>query len=270
MNDYLKIYSSCQSQLSDEEYFKEFIRSFYYIHDEVSCAKDTSSRYAAISKTMAAKIGLPESFIIGKTSFEMSSRVSSMTMVYLEQDRLVETSRQKHSFANIHNDDDLQGIYISHKSPIINPATNTVLGTYCNIEKYTGNSIINIIKIIASIHDTQKKNLKTSSDKKTRSLVLTQREEDVLFCVANGLMDRNAIAAFLSKVYARSIGANTVKNMLMSIYGKLYNINSMPLLYEYAIKNNYHLYIPNSLIEELNNPLANQSILMQAKDDKTP
>lgn len=245
MNDYIKIRDEFHTQKqNDYEYFINTLKSFYLLTSNtqsVSFIRDNNDIYATTSDKFAKLVGYTINELLGKTNFELIEKGSSLSKIYAEQDKQVRKLRKKLHFLDIHDKSEKVNLYIYRKSPIINPSTNSVLGVYCVVEEYKPRSGIYALN---KIYNRYKNN--NLIDKIDR---LTPREQEVLFCVSNGMIERKLISNFLSDIHQKSIGADTtIKDILSSLYGKT-GCTSMSDLMNYAIKIGQNQNIPMSLLK---------------------
>lgn len=244
---YLMILDEQLLNFDDDEYLEQSVKSLYrsYSNNFICGTKNTQSIYLGVSQSFAELVGLHPRSIIGKTEMSFPCKVSEMSGQFYKQDRYVEKTRMKHRYLDIHHFITGVDAYIFRKIPIINPATNNVVGTHFVAGKLKSN---NSIKLFNLLHQTHRE---IRSNEYTEKLKLTNREHEVLFCIAIGFTNRKSIAAFLSMVYKKNIGhETTVKDALNSLYQKLYPINSINLLRDYALANEYDQNIPKNILLE--------------------
>lgn len=245
MQKYLDIYTKQLHGESDELFFKNTISSFYYSysHMEIAFIKNTTSHYVAVSSQFAALRGLEPHELIGKLDFEIPDKISEFAQIFYQQDREVEASRKKRRFLDVHYYADGLGIYVFRKAPIINPSTNNALGIYCVASKFKGKSSMSVVQLLAKEPVNRQCNLDICMG------ALTRREQEVLFCVANGLTDRKLIARFLSAIHGKEIGADaTIKNILKSLYNKIPCGSTISSLANYGMIRKCHTFIPESIM----------------------
>lgn len=249
---FVDVFKQYQSVQDDDSFLYEVVKGFYYGYNNNhnSFIKTTSSTYAAVSKQFAELVGLNVESLIGKSDFEIICGAKEQAQMFYDQDRLVEMTRKKHRFLDINNYATGIGIYIFRKSPILNPATNNILGTYCIISKFKGSSAIN------AFLNFQNRGVNISQRDLIRYNSLTSREQETLFCVANGLTDRKLIANFLSVIQKKEIGIETTKKILQTLYQKFPCANNIPALHEYALKHKYYELIPEGLINKISSGIS--------------
>lgn len=245
MQEYIEIYQQQLKDNNDDLFFRKVISSFYFseANSQVACIKDTCSRYVAVSEQFSKLAGQSVRHIIGKSAAELFLCSGELAQTYYQQDREVETSREKRKFLDINYYSSGLGILIFQKTPIINPATDNVLGVYCIASTFEGASALNVVQLLA------KEPLENQCNPDGCMKSLTKREQEVLFCVANGLTDRKLIARFLSAIHGKEIGADaTIKNILKSLYNKIPCGSSISSLANYAMIRKCHTFIPESIM----------------------
>lgn len=249
---FVDIYKQYHSTQDDLSFMQNAVKGFYYGYNNshISFIKTTSSTYAAVSGQYADLVGISVDELIGKSDFELLCEAKELAQTFYDQDRLVENTRKKHRFLDINHYATGIGIYIFRKSPIINPATNNVLGTYCIVSKFKSTSAIN------AFINFQNQSKKISSQDLMQYKLLTPREQETLFCVANGLTDRKLIANFLSIIHKKEVGIEATKKILQSLYQKLPCASNIPALHEYAIKHKYYELIPEGLIGKISSGIS--------------
>ena len=247
---YVELYNRHKDILNDEKYFQNVISSFYFSYGfkHIAYIKTTSSTYAAVSKQFADLVGLSPEHLLGKSDFEIQCGAKNLAKVFYDQDRLVENTRKKRKFLDINNYASGVGVYIFRKIPIINPSSNSVLGTHCVISLFKSNSPINTLLNF----NNGRENILSKQDVQLYN-TLTTREKEVLFCIVNGLTDRKLISSFLSTIHNKSIGADsTIRNILSSLYNKLPCVNTISSIHNYVIQRSCYRLIPNSILNASN------------------
>ena len=183
---------------------------------------------------------------IGKTYVDIPCNAVKCADIFLQQDREIEQERLARNILEIQDYYTGFAAYNTIKSPIINPSTNNVLGTYAQGVKLE----INFgLKAILDIYGTRFS--KYSSMYVCNSLSkfkLTEVERDILFCICLGISRHKDIAHLLSAIYKRNVDhSTTVNDTFRRLYRKL-DCNTPTQLLEFAIYNNLHLQIPSSFL----------------------
>lgn len=245
---YQDIYQDNLHPYTDEEYMTQTVRAMYrsYSNNSLCAIKDTNSIYLAASKSFVKTVGMTQENIIGKTELDFSSQVKNHYKEFYAQDRLVETQRQKLKFLDIHRYENGIAAYITRKLPIINPATNNVLGTYLVFSALKPNITNKAIKDIHKFNDLSKvKSLNGLAD-----INFSPREAEIIFCISMGITERKKIALFLSALHGKSIKHDaTIKSTLKSIYNKIPNINTISDLSNCIEQHNLNCQIPQSMLK---------------------
>lgn len=249
---FFSLYKQYQTVQDDDSFLQNVVFGFYYGYNNshISYIKTTSSIYAAVSKKFAELVGVTVEELIGKSDFDLLCEARELAQIFYLQDRMVEKTREKRKFLDINHYATGVGIYIFRKSPIINPTSNNVLGTYCVVSKFKSYSAINAV-LNFQVHEKH-----ISQDDLIQYSELTIREQEALFCVANGITDRKLIANFLSSIYHKDIGIETTKKILQSLYEKFPCASNMPSLNKYLVQHKYYEVIPASIISKLSSGIT--------------
>lgn len=248
MKKYNKLLGIGNQFLSDEEYLEQKILSIYRFKSDTVCGiKDHDSVYIASSNASAKLLGFCEvKKIVGKKDEDIPCKLARDAEIFFMQDREIEQTRSTRHYLNTYE-------YFSgvlplkcSKTPIINPATNNVLGVY-----YEGNQLLinNILQIIFDLHGNRfgyYSSLYLGNNPKQFNL--TNREQEVLYCICLGFSTRKAIANLLSYIHNREIRVNTiVDEVFKGLYRKL-PCKSTAQLLEFAVANKLYLHIPKQFI----------------------
>jgi len=248
MKKYRELINAGEKGLSDNEYLEELILHIYrFRNDEICGVKDTNSTNLAITSYFSKMLGFKDPYaLIGVTDDEIPCKVCEVADIFYQQDREVEQTKTPKLILDIHEYYTGFTPLKTTKSPIINPTTNNVLGTFYHASEFTINTTL---KTILNLHGGKFGNqagMMASNIEKDYSL--TNREVEVLFCACLGFSDRKSIANFLSFIHKRDVKADTtVKDAFKGLYSKL-PCNSIPGLLEFSVANNLHLQIPKSFL----------------------
>ena len=251
MRSYAELAELGKHPLTDREYMEELIVYLYRFKSNQICSiKDTASTCVAITPVLAKMLGFNDlNKVLGTKDEDLPCKISETADIFYKQDREVEQTKKTTQALNILEYATGMTILRAVKKPIINPATNNVLGIFHHSDKFAMN---NNLKTILGIHGDRfgAANLSLDVIETAKEFDLTKRELEVLFCICLGLSDRKTIARFLSFVYKKDINPDTtVKDAVKNLYNKL-PCNSMSMLAEYAISQGLHLRIPKSFVKE--------------------
>jgi hypothetical protein len=131
------------------------------------------------------------------------------------------------------------------RSPIVNPATNNVLGTIALVTKFEFNLGLKTILDMHKVRFGGQPSMVLMNNNSHMS-GLTNIESEVLFCICLGINERKAIANFLSVIHKRGISAKTtVNDAFRRLYKKL-GCNTPSQLLEFVVINDLHLQIPKA------------------------
>lgn len=251
---YQDIYQDNLYPYTDHEYMAQTVSAMYrsYSNNYLCAIKNNNSVYLAASESFVKSVGMTQENIIGKTELDFKCSIKNYHQIFYNQDRLVEKVRQKLRFLDIHPYKNGTLAYITRKAPIINPATNNVLGVYLISSTLKPNMTNKIIKDIHQFNILEDYNhLIYLSDVK-----FSPREVEIMFCISIGIVERKKIALFLSEIHGKSIKHDaTVKSSLKAIYNKIPNINSISDLSNYIERNNLNGQIPPSMLKIGSYPL---------------
>ena len=250
MKSWTKLAEIGKIPLTDREYLEELIIYLYrFRSNQIYSIKDTTSACVAITPIFAKMLGFDSlDKVLGKKDEEMPCKTAEFAEIFYQQDREVEQTKKTKQTVNILEYNTGVALLKCIKEPIVNPATNNILGVSAWETTFTLNTPL---KTILGIHGERfggQPSLNIIENAK--EFDLTKRELEVLYCVCLGLSDRKAIANFLSFIYKKNINPDTtVKDAISRLYNK-FPCHSISMLAEYAISKGLHLRIPNSFVRE--------------------
>jgi hypothetical protein len=232
--------------ISDEEYLEQYIMHIYRFKlNQICSIKNTNLAYIAITPTLANMFGFDDAEnAIGLKDEQLPCKLSDMAEVFHAQDQEVLQSQSVKYTINILDYHTGFTILKCIKEPVINPATNNILGICNYYKKFNVNTTL---EAIFNIHNSPfGRSLTAKND--SNNLSLTQTEIEVLFCICLGLTNRKEIAKFLSIVHKKEVRADTtVHDAFKRLYAKLACNNQVQLL-ENAVKHKLHLEVPQTLL----------------------
>lgn len=129
-----------------------------------------------------------------------------------------------------------------HKSPIINPQTNTASGIWFLIEPFKWVSKLDMLKIISN---QAKPGLLDMNTKFTKQL--TKREELILFLLLLGNTAKE-IAIIMAEKFNIYISYHTVRNIIANQLGKKFKTKSVADLIKVANKDGCSSVIPHCIL----------------------
>ena len=166
--------------------------------------KDTESILLGVSIKCVETHGYKNIDIsIGTTDYDIPCKVSESADIFRSQDKEARQTRSIKNVIDIHEYYTGFAAVKSTKTPIINPATNNILGTF-----WLGRSLemdINL-KTILDVH-RQRFGKQSSMEITNGSVVLklTNLEQNVLFCICLGISSRKDITNLLSVIYKKEL-----------------------------------------------------------------
>lgn len=248
MEKYKKLISKAQEPLTDKEYLEKYVTDMHYFRSsEICLVKDMNSIFLGITPVCARIHGFKNANQgTGRSNYDIQCRVVEFADILSKQDRLAEQTKSAQHILDIHEYHTGFSILKTNKYPIINPATNNILGTFCHAHELVPDCGL---KIILDLHGHKfgkchSMDILLNSGK----FELTKIEQHVLFCVCLGVSNRKDVANFLSIVYKKIINAETtVHDAFRRLYRKL-NCNTPMQLLEFAVYNDLHLQIPQAFL----------------------
>ena len=155
MEKYKRLIKMAQEPLSDEAYLEKWVSDIYQFKShEISSIKDTNSIYIAMAPILTKMLGFKKiNKVIGLIGDGygngIPSRFETLSEKWNIQDREVEQTQKIKNQINIVEYYTGFAILKCFKVPIIDPATNKMLGTYAQSNKFIPD---NTLKTILNIH----------------------------------------------------------------------------------------------------------------------
>ena len=235
--------------LCDREYFERTIIDAYRFNsNKIFIVKDPSSVYAAVSPIFAQMIGCSIETALNKKDEEIPYRnVAELAETFYSQDReVIQTKTAKHILDVIHYNNGLAVLKVV-KEPIINPATNNVLGIFYSATEFKVNTVLSTILTLHGSKFGQNHSGIDISPINLNTTNLTELEFDILYCICLGINTTGAINKLLSCIYNISLHDANIDEAFYGLYEKLSCNNHLQLL-EFAIANKLHLKIPRKIL----------------------
>jgi len=248
MKKYALLTQKSTQPLSDNDYMEKYIElvSLFY-QNEICAIKDTSSSWLSTTIVNARMVGFSKiSEIIGLKDENLPCKTAELADIFYKQDREVEQTRKNMQLLDVH--EYCTGVLVlkTIKKPVINSATNKLLGTYAHCSRFIPDSNLKTILDIHGIKFGKHSSMKIIND--PGEFKLTEIERDVLFCICLGVNSRKDIAYLLSAIYKRIISAETtVNDTFRRLYEKL-DCNSPSQLLAFAEYKQLNLQIPKNFM----------------------
>jgi hypothetical protein len=254
MEKYKQLIRSAQEPLSDNAYLDKWISDVYQFKSHEVCnIKNTNSTYVMATPIFAKMLVGYDNisrvigrFGIGDDESGLPPKTATLSNIFFQQDREVEKTREIKYQINILDYYTGFTIVKCFKVPIINHATNNVIGTFAQNNEFIPD---NTLKTILNIHG-ERFGTHTSIDVSNHSnkFYFTKLEQEVLFCVCLGISNKKHVAQFLSFIHKKDVCADTtVNDAFRRLYRKLGCKTSVQLI-EHAVANNLHTQIPASFL----------------------
>jgi hypothetical protein len=236
--------------LSDIEYFERTIIDMYRFNSNKICIiKDPNSVYAAVSPVFANMIGCSIETALNKKDEEIPYRnVAELAETFYKQDREVIKSKTSKHMLDVINYNTGLAILKVVKKPIINPATDNVLGVFYSATEFKVNTVLStILSLYGSRFGQDHSGIDISPSEVLNNSNLSELEFDILYCICLGINTTGSITQLLSCIYNSVIDDTQIDKVFKSLYEKLSCSNHLQLL-EIAIANKLHLKLPRKLL----------------------
>ena len=247
MKEYKQLIERTGKPLSDKDYLNKYIESVNLIYPNGTwLIKDCGSAIISMAIANSRMLGYKtaEDAIGVKDENSPCSRVAEIAETFYAQDREVERAKEKLRILDIHEYFTGLTFLDSIKAPIINPYTDSVLGTLCHGKQFFPSSQLKNILDIHGIKFGKHPSMKITNN--PGKFKLTEIERDVLFCICLGVNSRKDIACLLSAIYKKNVSAETtVNDTFRRLYEKL-DCNSPTQLLAFAEYSQLNLQIPKS------------------------
>lgn len=239
--------------VNDEIFLEKYVEAskliFSSLINDLVAIKDSEFRYLTLTYKMVEFMRQDSADkILGKTASEIDNYLDSERVEKYKRQNL-EILRTKTNRAYLEIEpvyDGKAGIYIVHKTPIINPTTNNSVGIRVQI---TNMYWPNTIKSLFRIHST--KGLLLSSETKGdtwKEYPLNEMQHAVLFLCLNNY-SYSQIALLLSS-FGHKISNNRVNDYLEQLK-LIFHVRNKTHLIEKALGLNFHTYLPTLLFNRL-------------------
>ncbi|AUR51932.1 helix-turn-helix transcriptional regulator [Aquella oligotrophica] len=165
----------------------------------------------------------------------------------IDLNQVIKERKKVRSFAITEFDDKLQPFSLE-KSPIINPATDNVVGIFCS---YRTLSFISMqLQIIRSlgVFDCDY-SIDISKYK------LTTREKEAIFLFLSGLSSKD-IAFTLSKITGRDISKSTIDSLFRDQLFVKFEVYNRDALFAKLIRLGFDRYVPTDLLPKVEMPVS--------------
>ena len=247
MNKYKRLIETDAPIIADDEYLEQYIMHIYrFKFNQICSIKNTDLAYIAITPSFASMLGFDTAEnAIGVKDEAVPCNVSEMAETFYTWDREVLQNRTAQQTINVLDFHTGLAILKCKKEPIINPATNNILGIFNHYTQFNVNATL---EAIFNMHASPfgKHSISNRDNRNTPSF--TTMEVEVLFCTCLGLTNKKEIAKFLSIIHKREIRDDTtVHDAFKRLYKKLSCNNQVQLL-ESAVAHNLHLEVPQTLL----------------------
>lgn len=236
---------------------KKFLDSFVAAIDVISESlpkqmigiKDTNSLHIYCSKYFLNDVlGVAAHEVLGKLTLSSDSgRFSPIDQITLEDKHIIKW-RKPHAYLKLNNFKDGIKPRIIIKSPIINPATNNVVGLI-----YQGFdwSLINFNQQLIKAHQL----FKPFNKEKQNLPKLTKREKQIVFFFLAKLNSQE-IADILYTIENKHISKSTIDSIFIDrLYAK-FEVTNRVALYDKLLQLGYDNLIPQDLLISTTIPLA--------------
>ena len=247
MEKYKRLIETDTPMIADEEYLEQYIMHVYrFKYNQICSIKNTDLAYIAITPSFANMLGFDNAeHAIGAKDENVPCKVSDMAQTLYTWDHEVLQSRTTKQTINVLNFHTGLAILKCIKEPIINPATDNLLGISNHYTRFNVNATL---EAIFNIHNSPFGQNSISSKDNNNTLSFTSMEVEILFCTCLGLTNKKEIAKFLSIVHKKEVRADTtVHDAFKRLYKKLSCNNQVQLL-ESAVAYNLHLAVPQTLL----------------------
>ena len=234
--------------LSDIQYLEEFLHSFYIqFSGERAAVKDCQSVYIAATPEYAQLYGIEDNTeLINKSDNHLKPLTSKYIDNYYYQDRLVESTREAMVCLGIHEYAHGFDAFLFFKKPIINPATNAILGTSLRAIRPQIITPLTLSLDMQNIIPAEDK-LYTIGNFIDKEIKLSARQHLVLF-----LTIYNYSQGEISKLFTLfndKMTETTVKATLKVLRQK-FNVENKEQLIGEATKAGIHILIPEKLCRQ--------------------
>lgn len=238
LKDYLEK-SEITESLDDEKFLYRYLWLIHHSFiDEMLLLKNNRCEFIAFTEKMAEEFNLnPE--ILGKT-FNSAENISNHIKeeVFQQEQILLKTQKPQNSFYFYRKDDQVNNYFV-RKRPLINPATKNSVGIMVVTTKIRPNMQRQfIMKEFLGLSQQV-----LSSTKPNLGAI----QQQILFCLLLGINNRKEIALTLSRITAKDISENQIKNALQSLY-KEFGCSSYSQLVSLTLNGQIPFKIPENTI----------------------
>ena len=246
MKKYDLLTQKFQQPLSDNNYLEKYIEcANLFYPNKIWGVKNHESVCISTTLIQAKMVGYNKvSGAIGLKDEEYPCETAKIAETFYSQDREVRATRKNLHMLDVHEYCTGLAFLKTIKTPIVNPDTGKLLGTFGHCTPFNPSSNLKTILDIHGIRFGKHSSMKITND--PGEFKLTEIERDVLFCICLGVNSRKDIACLLSAIYKNTVSAETtVNDTFRRLYEKL-DCNSPTQLLAFAEYNRLNLQIPKS------------------------
>ncbi len=240
------------NNFDDQKFLKHFIDAIEIISKAIPKQmigiKDINSVHLYCSKYFLEEVlAIDPSRIIGRLNIEDDTQRFSPIDQIIAEDQGIVKRRKSQAFLKLNNFNDGIKPRIFIKSPIINPATNNVVGLI-----YQGMdwSLINFNQQLIKAHQLFKPHNKEMQDLPK----LTKREKQIIFFFLAKLGSQE-IADILYTIENKHISKSTIDSIFIDRLYIKFDVNNRQALYNKLLQLGYDRLIPSDLLISTTIPL---------------
>ncbi len=241
-----------QNLASDELALKNIIDALELITTasphQMFGVKNCDSEMIYYSKNYADFLGIEPSAILGKVTYSMLYDSPDIETIIRDEDSSIINGRKPVRFLKINRINGNLKPYVCIKSPLINPATQNVVGILLQgLEISALNLNHEIIRSYLNFNTARGEN-------KELLPFLTRRERQVVFFFMNQLTSQE-IADIIFKIEGKKISKSTIDSLFNDQLYIKFNVGSRIALYKKLEQLGYDKLIPSDVLSSTSTPL---------------
>ncbi|MBP9742630.1 MAG: hypothetical protein KBD37_04650 [Burkholderiales bacterium] len=222
--------------LSDDQFLAwQILQLDFIFKHEIAAIKNISGEFLAFTQFFATEFNVTPD-LLGKTGKFISPDFDVQIYEHVDvQEKFVINKLKPQRSLCIFRKNNIIMIYDMYKRPLVNPATNNVLGVHVIISKYIPNAIRQII---------DKKLFKSHQYSiNLANCTLSHLQNQIIFCLLLGYTTRKEITNILIYLTGTECSENRVKNALQALYEK-FECNTPGQLIDLVISRQININIP--------------------------